>query len=103
METTCQKNPIIGPHCVFNRVSATPKTLCNRGLLFAILIQLVFSLAPASKQMQFRSSGHNASCLYILNLKVEKFHKSHLGDESPLSSGEQSAVVLPKKEKREAK
>lgn len=85
METTCQKNQIIGPHCVFNRVSATPKTLCNRGLLFAILIQLAFFLAPASKQMQFRSSGHNASCLYILNLKVEKFHKSHLGDESPLS------------------
>lgn len=52
--------------------------------------------------MQFRSSGHNASCRYILNLQVEKLHKSHLGDESPPSSGEQSAVVLPKKKKRRA-
>lgn len=69
------------------------------GLLFAVFSQLALRLARTSKQMQLRSSGHNFSCLYM-NLKAEKLHKSHLGDESPPSSGERSAVVSPKKKRR---
>lgn len=36
--------------------------------------------------MQFGSSGHDSPCLYVLNLQVEKHHKSHLGDENMPSS-----------------
>lgn len=99
--TPTEKNRIIGPRCVFSLARSPPKPRVYRGLLFAALIQVALRLARTSKQMQFRSSGHNSSCLYMLNLQVEKLHKSHLGDESPASSGERSAVVPLKKEKTE--
>lgn len=42
--------------------------------LYQRLLHLLFLLAHTLKQMQFVSSGHDSSCLYMSNLQAEKLN-----------------------------